>query len=79
MIEAGQVYASCDPRDSGRKILIMRYSPGALRADIVGHPDGKRFRRILASTLHDSLTTGAGQPRRTGYHLVGRTDAAPGN
>lgn len=71
MIEKGQVYRACDPREGGgRQIRIEQYRPGSMKAFVVGHPDGKRFRHILVSALHQSATTQDGQQRRTGYALV---------
>ena len=68
-IRAGQVYRACDPRDNGRRIRILSYSPGADRAQIVDAVTGKRQRQIYVDYLHDSPTTRDGQPRRTGYAL----------
>jgi hypothetical protein len=70
MITAGQVYESCDPRDNGRKIQILAYSPGAERAQIISHPDGKRQRQIKASELHTKQVTESGKLRRRGYALI---------
>lgn len=68
MIEAGQIYRSCDPR-GGSSIRIEKYHPGDARAHVVDAATGKRFRQILVNSLHDSPTTKTGQPRRTGYAL----------
>lgn len=68
-IEAGQIYESCDPRDSIR-ILIESYYPGHARAYVVDAYTGKRPRRILVSSLHASPFTEKGTLRRTGYARV---------
>lgn len=67
-IQPGQIYRHCDPRESIR-IRITAYRPGAARAHVVDAVTGKRPRQILVTHLHDSATTGTGQPRRTGYAL----------
>lgn len=67
-IQAGQIYRSCDPRESIR-ILIEAYQPGDARAHIVDAVTGMRPRQILVSSLHTSPTTATGAPRRTGYAL----------
>lgn len=72
-IRAGQVYRDCDPRSSVT-IRIVTYRPGDARAHVVDAVTGKRYRQILARTLHDSATTKAGQPRRTGYALAQDTE-----
>lgn len=67
-IKPGLVYRSCDPRGGPS----IRVSPGYLgenRVAVVDAVTGKRPRSILASSLHDSPFTAAGQPRRTGYAL----------
>ncbi|WP_329215159.1 hypothetical protein OG352_06175 [Streptomyces sp. NBC_01485] len=68
MIQPGQIYQSCDPR-GGPRIRVERYTPGHNRAWVVDADTGKRGRWILVSALHDSPTTGDGQPRRTAYAL----------
>ncbi|MFE6225452.1 hypothetical protein [Streptomyces sp. NPDC057854] len=70
MIEPGQTYRSADPRETIR-IRITRYTPGSARAHVVDAVTGKRPRQMLVSYLHDSPTTKAGRPRRTGYILEG--------
>lgn len=67
-IQPGQTYRSCDPR-GGPRIRITSYRPGDARARVVDAYDGKRFRQILVSALHDSDTTKTGVKRRTGYAL----------
>ncbi|MFD7413498.1 hypothetical protein [Kitasatospora purpeofusca] len=76
MITPGQVYRDCDPRSSVT-IRIESYRPGDARAHVVDAVTGKRFRQILAHTLHDSATTKTGKPRRTGYALVRATPEEP--
>lgn len=68
MIQPGQTYRSLDPR-GGPRIRIKAYTPGHPRAHIVDAHDGKRFRQILVTALHDSDTTKTGVKRRTGYAL----------
>ncbi|MFI7293997.1 hypothetical protein [Streptomyces sp. NPDC050121] len=68
MIQAGQIYRSLDPR-GGPRIRIKSYRPGDARAHIVDAHDGKRFRQILVTALHDSDSTKTGAQRRTGYVL----------
>lgn len=68
MIQPGQVYKSCDPR-GGPTIRIVCYEPGWNRADVVDAITGKNPRRIIVRDLHESATTHAGAPRRTGYAL----------
>lgn len=70
MIQPGQVFRACDPRDSIR-IRIVRYEPGWNRADVVDAVTGKRPRSIVATALHASATTRDGKPRRTGYAREG--------
>ncbi len=68
MIAKGQIYASCDPReDRPIRIRIESYQPGDVRAHVVDADTGKRSRRLLVDRLHETATTKAGQPRRTGY------------
>lgn len=73
------VYESCDPRDAAAarvlgfdppRIPITSYTPGHNRAEVVEAGTGRRPRSILLSSLHESSTTQAGLPRRTGYRLV---------
>lgn len=69
-IKPGLVYRSCDPRDNPP--IRIRVCPGYLgenRVSVVDAVTGKRPRSIVASSLHDSPFTAAGQPRRTGYAL----------
>ncbi|MFD5579021.1 hypothetical protein [Streptomyces pseudogriseolus] len=75
MIQPGQVYRSCDPRDSIR-ILITSYRPGDARAHVVDAVTRKRFRQILVKQLHESPVTATGRRRRTGYVLDSQTSAA---
>ncbi|MFI0929680.1 hypothetical protein ACH4TP_38015 [Streptomyces sp. NPDC021012] len=67
-IQPGQTYRSADPRDSIR-IRIKSYTPGENRALVVDASTGKRPRPMLVNALHDSATTQAGKPRRSGYVL----------
>ncbi|MGW1840802.1 hypothetical protein [Streptomyces sp. NPDC002067] len=67
-IQPGQIYLSCDPRDSVR-IRITSYQPGDARARIVDAVTGKRPRQIRVSSLHASPIAESGRPRRTGYAL----------
>jgi hypothetical protein len=69
VITKDQIYRSCDPR-GGPTIRIVSYTSGLNGAEVVDAHSGKQPRRILARNLHDSATTKAGQPRRTGYALV---------
>jgi Mn-dependent DtxR family transcriptional regulator len=84
-ISAGQVYESCQPVRSESV-----YHPGSrhVRLKVVGYTnrrkvwvatlteDGReiRARWLEASQLHESGTTAAGLPRRTGYRLVQETE-----
>ena len=68
VIQPGQTYRHCDPRESIR-IRIVRYTPGAARVYVVDAVTGKRHRQILVTHLHASPTTKTGQPRRSGYAL----------
>lgn len=68
MIQPGQIYRSLDPR-GGPRIRITAYRPGDSRAHVVDAHDGKRFRQILVTALHDSDRTQTGTLRRTGYVL----------
>ncbi|MFJ3097385.1 hypothetical protein [Streptomyces hydrogenans] len=78
-IQPGQTYRAADPRDSIR-IRIKTYVPGENRALVVDAATGKRPRPMLVTALHDSATTQAGKPRRSGYVLeqptAGIRDAA---
>jgi hypothetical protein len=68
-ITPGQIYRACDPRDSIR-LRVVRYEPDWARVDVVDAASGKRPRRILAASLHESKTNPrTGRPRRTGYAL----------
>ncbi|MFE3762301.1 hypothetical protein ACFXPI_11110 [Streptomyces sp. NPDC059104] len=75
-IEPKQIYRSADPR-GGPRIRITAYQPGEARAHVVDADTGKRFRQILAHTLHTTPTTKAGQPRRSGYVLETQPDGSP--
>ncbi|MEU2510530.1 hypothetical protein [Streptomyces syringium] len=66
-IEADQVYVACRPRDLGRRIRIVSYTPGHDTAQIVDADTGARPRQISVWKLHDSATTRYGKPRTTGY------------
>ena len=68
MIQPGQTYRHCNPRESIR-IRITTYRPGDARAHVVDAVTGKRFRQILVTHLHDSDRTKTGARRRTGYAL----------
>lgn len=86
MIEPGQIYAACDPRDidrdgNRRRIVIVKHEPGLSRAQIETiHTDGSRLRRrgMLVTYLHDSAITRTGQPRLRGYALVEEEARADG-
>lgn len=65
-IEPGQTYRSCDPRSQSARLRVMTIGPN--RAEVFYLHTG-RAGRILLGQLHDSPTTAAGQPRRTGYAL----------
>ncbi|MGK5733197.1 hypothetical protein [Streptomyces sp. URMC 124] len=71
-IQAGQIYRSCDPRDDGRGIRIVRYTPGDARALVEDADTGTRTRPLRVAQLHTSATTANGTPRRTGYALEAR-------
>lgn len=76
MIKKGQIYESCDPREgASRRIRVEQYLPGSTRAQVVSHPDGKRYRQILVETLHQSAVTQAGERRRRGYALIGKVES----
>jgi hypothetical protein len=68
VIAVGQIYRSCDPRDSIR-LRVESYEPGSVRAHVVDAETGKRSRRLLVNRLHETATTKSGAPRRTGYVL----------
>lgn len=72
-ITAGQVYVSCDPRDSIR-LRVTTYSVGALRAHVADASSGKRPRQILTASLHASALGPNGKRRRTGYCLATPTN-----
>jgi hypothetical protein len=74
MIQPGQIYRSCDPRESIR-IRITAYRPGDARAHVVDAVTGKRFRQILVQQLHESPVTATGRRRRTGYVLDSQAPA----
>ncbi|MFJ9799872.1 hypothetical protein [Streptomyces sp. NPDC101145] len=67
-LSPGQTYRSLDAR-GGPRIRVEHYTPGALRAWVVDADTHKRGRWVLVSSLHQTPTTRAGQPRRTGYVL----------
>lgn len=83
MIESGQLYEPCNFRGAGIRIKVIAaptttfgmYGYGKCRVATLT-PDGReiRPRYIECSQLHDSPTTKAGAPRRTGYHLVKETE-----
>lgn len=68
MIQPGQIYRHCDPRESIR-VRIAAYRPGDTRAEVVDAVTGKRPRRILVKDLHESPVTATGRRRRSGYVL----------
>jgi hypothetical protein len=67
MLDKGEVFISCNPRENGRMIRIVNYVPGAETAHIATHPSDTRIRRIKVSELHDEAITQQGNPRLTGY------------
>lgn len=83
MIEIGQVYRNLDPRvekygDGPARIKIVSApgtvpgAPGFGKAVVVTLTDGGRELRrrpMDVRQLHESATTGSGQPRRSGYAL----------
>lgn len=73
----GQVYVSCDPRDTV-PIKVRVTSVMRERALVADADTGKRTRSILLSSFHESATNPrTGRARKTGYRLVkngGRTD-----
>lgn len=70
MITPGQVYARFDPQSrTWTRIRVADYTLGHARAHVEDADTGKRYRQILASSLHESATTRSGKPRRTGYVL----------
>lgn len=76
-ITPGQTYRSADPRDLIR-IRIKSYTPGENRALVVDAATGKRPRPMLVTALHESPTTQAGKPRRSGYVLEEAARTASG-
>lgn len=79
-IEPGQIYRECVPRDGRHRTRIViksvtpfgsgQYGAGtAMVATLTAIGREVRQRRISLSQLHDSATTTAGRPRRTGYVL----------
>lgn len=76
-ITPGQTYRSADPRELIR-IRIKTYVPGENRALVVDAATGKRPRPMLVTALHDSATTQAGKPRRSGYVLETAARTASG-
>jgi hypothetical protein len=76
MIQPGQIYRSCDPRESIR-IRITAYRPGDARAHVVDAVTGKRPRQIFVKDLHESPVTATGRRRRSGYVLDRDTPEAP--
>ncbi|MEV4440439.1 hypothetical protein AB0K09_15725 [Streptomyces sp. NPDC049577] len=65
-IQAGQVYRRVD---TGRRIRITSYRPGAAKADIVDHTSGETLDRVPVRQLHDGAFTPTGRLRRAGYVL----------
>ncbi|MCP9947209.1 hypothetical protein [Actinomadura madurae] len=89
-VQAGQVYESCQPTfvvDGNPVHTRIRVTGGPADRWLRGYgtvqvvtltDDGREIRpRALAiNQLHATDTTHAGQPRRTGYHLIqGDADA----
>lgn len=79
-IEPGQIYRECVPRDGRHRTRIVvksvaphgagMYGAGtAVVATLTAIGREVRTRRISLSQLHESATTAAGHPRRTGYVL----------
>ena len=73
MIEKGQIYVAADPRDEGRRIVVLA-ARGVFAATVsvaTITPDGRevRPRSIQASQFHESAITIEGKPRKTGYIL----------
>lgn len=71
MITKDQVYESADPRDGGRRIRVVSYFSGYLKAQVVSYPSGKNQRPLGVKYLHAERNTGKGTPRKNGYFLVG--------
>lgn len=71
-IEKNNIYESADPRDGGRRIRVVSYIPGYLKAQVVSHPSGKNQRTVGVKYLHENRNTGKGVPRKNGYFFVGR-------
>lgn len=71
-IEKGNIYESADPRDGGRRIEVISYVSGYLKANIVSHPSGKNHRTVGVKYLHRDRNTGKGTPRKNGYFFVGK-------
>lgn len=78
MIRPGQVYETCQPvyghadGDEYVRIKVMQ-APVGLKVTVATlTTEGRliRWRSINTSQLHESGTTKAGAPRRTGYRLV---------
>lgn len=67
-IQPGQTYRSCDPR-GGFSIRVTNTDDDVNAVQVVDALTGKRPRRILRRSLHDSPFTRDGKPRRTGYAL----------
>lgn len=64
----GETYRSCGPGPVRlRVVLEVRYQAGRPVRVRVARPDGTGRRWMNARELHQSATTGAGAPRRTGY------------
>ena len=73
----GQVYVSCDPRDTV-PIKVRVVEVVGDRARVISAYTGKQPRSILLSSFHAEATNPrTGRARRTGYRLVkngGRAD-----
>lgn len=73
--EVDQVFVSADPRDEGRRVIVLGLpaSYGGYGTVGVGTltDTGRviRQRRIQANQFHDSAVTATGEPRKRGYIL----------
>lgn len=68
-IQPGQIYMACD--NSGYRYRIDAYTPGDEHAHVTNLTTGQH-KQVKASNLHESATTRADGPRRTGYALEQR-------
>lgn len=75
--ERGQIFVSADPRDEGRRLIVLEAphfgapaGEGAARVATIAE-DGRHVRQrwVNVAQFHDTAVTAAGEVRKRGYVL----------